>query len=319
MPATSFLSTFIARLRAAKWNIAIISVMLVLLYGAGHMLPEGFDWQHFFSHGVVPSLWTPWTPWVLRLLLPFGYPAIFALSALAIGMRAYQYNTSPWRITLAFLSLPTLWVFFMGNLDGLTLLGLITLPWGVPLALMKPQIAAFALLAKRRYLLSAVIFLLISFLLWGFWPQNLLTVLTPQWQTEWQQDINLFPYGMLIGIPLLWYSRGDSDLLMAAGSLITPHLFPYHFILLMPAIARMSWRWAVLTWIVSWTPLLSNWVGPMGWHFGNLLSLCFWIGVYSQIPHRQLPGWQILLDKRLPWWQRLDTWVFATPPSPEQV
>ena len=46
-------------------------------------------------------------------------------------------------------------VILMGNLDGLVLLGLTFLPWAVPLVTMKPQVAAFAMLAKKS---SAILF-----------------------------------------------------------------------------------------------------------------------------------------------------------------
>ena len=49
-----------------------------------------------------------------------------------------------------------MWVIFMGNLDGLVLVGLLILPWGVPLALMKPQVAAFALLAKKKTIIAGL-------------------------------------------------------------------------------------------------------------------------------------------------------------------
>jgi hypothetical protein len=126
----------------------------------------------------------------------------------------------------------------------------------------------------------AIAWLLISFLIWGFWPLTWLPLLTNQWSVEWPQDIALFPWGLLIALPLMWFSRGDEDLLMAAGSFATPHLFPYHFIVLMPALARMRIPMMLLTWFISWTPLLSNWLGPWAWHFGNLMSVCFWAGIY---------------------------------------
>ncbi len=36
----------------------------------------------------------------------------------------------------------------------------------------------------------------------------------------------------------------------------------------------------VVTWFVSWTPLLANWVGPIGWRMGNVLAACIWLGIY---------------------------------------
>ena len=104
--------------------------------------------------------------------------------------------------------------------------------------------------------------------------------LQPEWKVEWAQDIALFPWGLLITIPLLWLSKGDEDMLMAAGSFGTPHLFPYHFILLMPALGRMNKKWMILSWLISWTPLLSNWLGPKAWHFGNLIGVFVWAGIF---------------------------------------
>ena len=154
------------------------------------------------------------------------------------------------------------------------------MPVGIPLVLMKPQLAAFALLASRKWLIAGAVWLAISLVIWGFWLERFLMVTSSEWKTEWVQDISLFPWGLLIGLPLLYFSRGDQDMLMAAGSLMTPHLFPYHYIILMPSIARMKPLWMIITFMVSWTPLLANWLGPSAWHFGNLIGICCWIGVY---------------------------------------
>ena len=261
-------------------KIAMFAMLFIILYLIGTFIPEGFDWKVYYKAGTLHPIWTPWSLPIIRVLGPLGFEFVFALSVLAIGIRAYRYRPSFMPLALALLSLPTLWVFFMGNLDGLTLFGLLIMPIGVPLVLMKPQVVAFALLARKNWMTAAVIFGLLTLVVWGFWPTRLLMVLTPAWKAEWTQDISLFPWSLIPGLPLLWLSRGDEDLLMAAGSLITPHLFPYHFIVLMPALARMSTPWMLLTFFVSWTPLLANWLGSNAWHFGNLLSLCFWFGIY---------------------------------------
>ena len=246
-------------------------------YVVGLFLPQGFDWVIFFSKGAVSPVWTPWTPVILKFL---NWPLVVAITLFAIIYRAFRYNRSPWPIALAVLSLPTMWVLYLGNLDGLVLAGLLLLPWGVPLAAMKPQLAAFALLAKKSSIVAGVVWGVISLAIWGLWPLNFMNTLTPDWRVEWVQDISMFPWGIFIALPLLWLSRGDEDLLMAAGSFVTPHLFPYHFILLMPSLARMNPIWMVVTWFVSWTPLLANWVGPIGWRMGNVLAACIWLGIY---------------------------------------
>lgn len=259
---------------------ALYLVLFVFLYIIGSFLPEGFDWVMYFKKGLVHPIWTPWTKPIIDFFVPKGYGLVFALSVIGMGVRAYRYKPSPFPAILAFLSLPTLWVFFMGNLDGLVLFGMLIMPVGIPLVLMKPQVSAFALLARKDWFIAAVVWTLFSLIIWGFWPIRMLMVTTTEWKAEWVQDITIFPWGLILALPLLWLSRGDQDLLMAAGSLATPHLFPYHFILLMPALARMRWYWMILTWTVSWTPLLSNWLGSWAWHLGNLLSLCFWFGIY---------------------------------------
>lgn len=270
-------TAWLARLRS---GLALLAIFLVL-YAAGHFLPVGYDWRNFFSKGILPSIWTPWTLPIVRML---NLPAVFAFTVLGFGLRAYRYKASPLALALGLVSLPTLWVLFLGNLDGLVLFGLVMMPWGVPLATMKPQLAAFALLANRRWFLAAAVWGLLTLLIWGLWPLNLGTIFAADWKVEWVQDISLFPWGLVVALPLMWLSRGDEDLLMAAGSFATPHLFPYHFILLMPALGRMRWPWMLATWLVSWTPLLSNWWGPWAWHLGNLMSVCFWLGIYLNRP-----------------------------------
>lgn len=205
--------------------------------------------------------------------------AIFALTISSMAARAYGYRRSAVGIALALVSLPTLWVLHLGEVSGITVLGLLLLPWGVPLVLLKPQVAAFALLAKRKWFIAGCVWVLISLLIWGFWPLRLLVVQGSEWKATYPQDITLFPWGLILALPLLWFSRRDEDLLMAAGSLATPHLFPYHFIVLMPALSRMRVRWALATWLVTWLPLLANWLGPKAWHLGNLASVMFWLGI----------------------------------------
>ncbi len=183
--------------------------LFILFYLIGLFIPEGFDWKMYFSQGLIHPIWTPWTKYLLQVV---NFPLVVAITLFSISFRAFRYNKSPIPIALAILSLPTIWVLFMGNLDGLVLLGLLVLPLGVPLALMKPQLSAFALLAKKNFLIAGIIWGVISLLIWGLWPLNFLMALSPGWKLEWVQDISLFPWGLLIMFPLLWFSRGDEDL-----------------------------------------------------------------------------------------------------------
>jgi hypothetical protein len=275
--------------------LAIVGVTYLCLYLVGHLIPVGFDWKCCYGPRNLPPFFMPWTNFVLDLVNP---PALFAFMILAIILRVRQYRGPVWAIALASLSFPVLWVLFKVDLEGVILLGIIMLPIGVPLALLKPQLAAFALLAKRSSFIAGVVWILLSFVLWGFWPLTFIGIGTPQWHAEWPQDISLFPWGAIIALPLLWLGRGDEDMLMAAGSFITPHVFPYHFALIMPAIARMSKFWAILTWLVSFSPLLANYLGPAAWHFGNLIGLVIWLGLYMKRRKQSLTTQPVALGAR---------------------
>jgi hypothetical protein len=260
-------------------SAAVLAAAFGVLYWAGGFIPAGFDWVCCFSTGYLADFFMPWMLPIVRLFNP---QSIFAVTILALVVRMWRYQAQSWRMVLALISLPTLWLLFLGNIDGLVMVGLLLLPvLGVPLVLIKPQVASFALLSNRRTLAATLVWVALSIVLWGPWPLSLLHVGNAQWRTDWPQDITLYPWGALLALPLLWLSRGDEDMLMAAGSLVTPHLFPYHFYILMPALGRMRARWAILSWAISFTPLLANYWKPTAWHFGNLLSLTLWVGLYE--------------------------------------
>lgn len=265
--------------------LGIVAVAYVFLLFATSFIPLGFDWKAYFDIKVLPSFWMPWAMPVLYLVSP---QALSSAAILGTALRIYQLHGSMRRFPLALLSLPMLWLLFKSDVDGLALMGLVTLPYGAPLLLLKPQLGAFALLANRRYFAAGAIWGLISIVFWGLWFTRLQFVSEPQWHIDWPQDISVFPWGILLALPLLWLGRGDADMLMAAGSFATPHLFPYAFVLVMPAISRMSWPWAILCWAISFAPLLANWWGPWAWHLGNLLGLCLWLGLYVNKRKRAL-------------------------------
>lgn len=156
--------------------------LFAILYGVGLILPQGFDWVHFFGRGAVSPIWTPWSAVVVRFL---NWPLLVAITLFAIIYRTYRYNRSPWPIALALLSLPTAWLLILGNLDGLVLAGLMLLPWGVPLVTMKPQLSVFALLANKKWLIAAAIWGLLTLMIWGAWPLNLMRTFAPDWKAEW--------------------------------------------------------------------------------------------------------------------------------------
>mgnify|MGYP001598639857 FL=1 len=70
-------------------------------------------------------------------------------------------------------------------------------------------------------------------------------------------------------------------MLMVAGSLVTPLLVPYHFLVVMPSLARLPKPLQLLCWALSWMPLSANWFGPIGWRFGNIFSIVLWLCLWQ--------------------------------------
>jgi hypothetical protein len=299
MRNTPFFSERIENLRNNWKKITFFAFLFLIFLLVGYWLPEGFDWKIFFSQGNIPTLWTPWVGVIVKFLT---FPLLVAITLTSVVIRTFRYSSSPLPAILACISLPTIWVIHLGNLDGLVLLGLLLLPIGAPLVLLKPQIAIFALLAKKSYMIAGAVWLAISIFIWGLWPLNFLVIAKPGWAAEWVQDITLFPYGILLALPLLWLSRKDEDLLMLAGSFATPHLFPYHFILIMPALGKMKTGWMLAAWLLSWSPLLANWLGETAWHFGNLFALVFWFGIFFSKKQHKFPVFKrSFINSQSPW------------------
>ncbi len=233
----------------------------------------GFDWVNVFAQGRISSFHPPWDYYILLL---FNWPLLIGLSLAATCLAALKRARHPISLAMTLFSLPVLWTLFLGQLEGLVVLGLLALPWLTPLALMKPQISFFAFGARRSYAIGLLVVLLISFVIWGFWPARMLAVNSYYAEGRYPQDISIGWWGALIALPLFWFSRGDMDMLMLAGSFMTPHLIPYNLLPVAPALARLRPGMAVLAWFCSWLPFASNWLGPLGWWLGWLYVGLLW-------------------------------------------
>ena len=247
----------------------ILTVIFTLL---ARVVPSdgllAFDWNWCFSDEA-PVYYPPWTSFITSLL---SYHSLIGMTmatfSIAVLVRAKSLPSG----IIAFMNLPLLWTLFLGQIDGIVLLGIIGLPVLLPLVLTKPHIAAFAVLARKRTIRAALLFVVATLVIWKFWPVNMLTYRSDP-TTVGPQDMAL---GWM-GVPLFVYllktmPRGDVDWWMLAGTTVTPFLIPYNLLPLMPAISRLPLGWAILAAIGSWLPLLSNWIGPVGWKLG-------WIGV----------------------------------------
>ena len=257
----------------SKFQLVVVWCILTAVFTAvAAIIPEdgsfAFDWNNFFRQGWnVPVFYPPWTT---MLVAQLNWPLLTGLTLSAFSVAVLQRASSYPSAVIAFFNLPLLWAIFLGQLDGLGLLGVVGLPWLVPLVLMKPQVAFFAIFSQRKAVVIAAVFLLLSLLIWGLWPLSMLAYHASE-QEAWPQDIALGWLGLPLFVLLVWkMPKNDVDWWMLAGTTVTPFLIPYNLLPLMPAVARLPKKWAAAAATTSWLPLAANWVGSSGWYLGWL-------------------------------------------------
>jgi hypothetical protein len=267
--------------RTFSWpkKLLILGILTAVFALLGLLLPPGgyvgFDWTHFFGIGVIAPFQPPWTKAITDLLT---WPLLVGLGLAAFSLAALQRSVHPVSIAAAFFCLPLLWTVFLGQLEGLVILGLVGLPWLAPLALLKPQVSFFAFGAKRTYILAFAVVMLVSYLIFGPWWNTMLSVESFYAEGRYAQNIGLGWWGMPLFVATVWFSRGDMDMLMLSGAFVTPHLIPYNLLPLAPAIARLRPQYAVLLALVSWLPLVcANFLGDWGWYTGWIFPALMWV------------------------------------------
>lgn len=178
--------------------LMILGVLTLLFSTIGFFVrPDGFlgyDWYHYFSRGIRESFLPPWVVYVRWIT----WPGLIGLSCASLVIALYQRYASPLVMMVVFLSWPLIWLLFVGQLDGLVLLGLTGLPWLVPLAALKPQASFFAFMANKRWMLVFMAWIILSIMIWGLWPIDMLNY-QARWEALYEgatqpQNISLWPW-----------------------------------------------------------------------------------------------------------------------------
>ncbi len=180
----------------------------------------GFDWLHFWSTGINPPHYPPWNSWLLPFLnwnLMVGI-TIGGFTVLVIS----RFKHLPSAIA-SFFCLPFLWILLLGQIDGIATAGLVALPLTIPIALIKPQVTLFAMFSKRSIFIYTALFLLLSFAVFGFWPTSMMNVESVQTVHRAEQNIGLGGWWTVLALIGLWFSRGDMDMMMLAGTVALPY------------------------------------------------------------------------------------------------
>lgn len=249
----------------------------------------GYDWVNYFSTGKIPAWYQPWTLVITHYL---NYPILIGITCAAFSIAAFLRSVNYLSAVAAFLCLPLIWVIFLGQIDGLALLGMLGLPWLVPFALLKPQITFFGLGAKKTYIIAFIVWMIISILIWGDWFPAIQDINSYYPVNEWSHNISLGWWGVPFFLAMVWFSRGDMDMLMASGAFITPTLLFYHLLPLTPAVARLKPKTAFIAAFLSFLPLSSNWVGLKGWYLGWAFIIWVWINLAAKrYPEFKISKW----------------------------
>lgn len=261
--------------------LAIIVGALLFVVPLSHIGFLGMDWLVYFTSepfGSVVQRFIPvYPPWVMPYILrpltslpPYTGLAILnaitlsTLTVLTFRYARYAYPRS--RRTaisgvLFVILTPLPWmVFWLGQVDAMTLLGLVTLPFGMPLLLAKLNIGIWAALNSRRDILWAAALGIGSLIIWGFWPLTSLQATTPADPGNphpilmgWQTTGIIYA---LLGVLMLLFTNRDPLRLIAAGTFISPYIMPYHYVVLLPALGRVSFRKQLVLWAFSFLFIL---------------------------------------------------------------
>lgn len=234
--------------RAITISSAITASLVLVILGAEY-LPPAVDWAGAFRPATLAlaRLESPYyegsgfynPPWTLLFLMPFafdeaiGRAAILILSLITFGLLAAQAKASRLAFIAFLLSPPVLHSLLNGNLEWLTLTGLLLPPrLGLFFVTIKPQIGGilafyWAVEAWRDGGWRRVTWLLwpvgsayiVSFILFGPWPLRSTSQIDLWW------NASFWPYSIPIGLIALSWAILKRDI---RGALIaSPCISPY--------------------------------------------------------------------------------------------
>ncbi len=143
----------------------------------------GFDWVVSFSQHIFDMDYPPWVCLMLRPLtaLP-SRTGLIILQGLAfssvslltyrIARQTFPDNRLPAVIgVILVLISPYPWlVFWAGQIEVMVIIGIMAMPFGIPLLFAKPNLGIWIVFRSRRDIFLTLGFVLISFVIWGLWP-----------------------------------------------------------------------------------------------------------------------------------------------------
>lgn len=260
--------------------VGIAVLVLTVLFGLFPM-PGGDDWD-FYRSAVQrmlsgQSLYTGkiglnnveyhYPPWVAVVLLPLGVlphnwgrALLSALTFMVLVLVGRRYQLRVVKQALVLLSPPMFYILLHGQIDALVL-GILLLPesWRLILSITKPQVSiAFLFGTPRKDWLRAVIIAaavtVISFIVFGLWPLELLR--QPSNFIGLGLNIwgGLWPFQVPLGLVLLLRAieRRDDRYLLAASPFFMPYAATSSLIGPWLALCGFLKDWQALLVLLAW-------------------------------------------------------------------
>ena len=261
--------------KLAQLPLGIWLFALAVFVGSLYLFPQGgFDWRHDIGPGARHWWPAPWdeglilAPWGATILSPLGgLPDRIAtaftngLSVIIFALVARKLGGPAWIAIPVLISPAGYWLFQNGQTEWLVLAGLLFLNgFDLLFLMLKPQVAIGVLIPRlkrsgdrwKQYLLPGVVVFAVSLVIWPLWPLKIIDIAPVLTAGNWNSA--LWPWGIPIGVFLLWYSwRTAED---HWGVAATPFLFPYinlpNYLGLLIALATKWPRWTLYIWLLTW-------------------------------------------------------------------
>jgi len=253
------------RLNARMIGLLVLTAVLLLILSALYM-PAGIDWYETFRPAglVVFRGRSPYAvegfryaPWTIAAVLPFawlperlGRACFFLVSLSAFGYTAYKLGAKPLTLGAFLVSPPVLHCLLNANIDWLPLLGFVLPPQiGLFFVIIKPQVgigmAVYWGVKSLRHegwwktvkLFAPVsIAVLLSFLLFGFWPMRFAEPVGFWW------NASLWPASIPVGMALMASAllREKPEYAMAASPCLSPYVLLHSWSGALVALSRFQ-------------------------------------------------------------------------------
>jgi hypothetical protein len=233
-----------------KGAIILMMICILITIFALAPIPGGDDWETFqgasqrilkglplYGEKVTHAYYSN-PPWVALFLIPlsimpfrWGWASLIVLSAILLLILCRRWRFGMIKIILTLLSPAVFYLFLHGEIDALVLGGLL-LPreaWYL-VAVTKPQVAIGLLLGVRkkkiiRAFAVTLLLLLLTFIIFGFWPSKILQQETPFLGAAHNLWVGLWPFQIPAGVALLLLGikRNDEKFLIAASPFLSPY------------------------------------------------------------------------------------------------